>query len=44
MSLFSYRRKLMDSDLTITALVVVLMVVVRKISELFDLIKNLFSL
>ena len=29
---------------TITALVVVLMVVVRKISELFDLIKNLFSL
>ena len=29
---------------TITALVVVLMVVVRKICELFDLIKNLFSL
>ena len=29
---------------TITALVVVLMVVVRKISELFDLIKTLFSL
>lgn len=74
LSLFSYRRKLMDIDLifkiaavgilvavlnillqrsgrdeqalmtTITALVVVLMVVVRKISELFDLIKNLFSL
>ena len=29
---------------TITALVVVLMVVVQKISELFSLIKSLFSL
>ena len=28
---------------TIVALVVVLMVVVRKVSELFDLIKNLFN-
>jgi stage III sporulation protein AC len=29
---------------TITALVVVLMIVVQKISELFDLIKRLFNL
>ena len=29
---------------TITALVVVLMIVVQKISELFNMIKNLFSL